>query len=200
MRQQRQHSIPIRWFDTNRISSQRENKLEKGTHQEFIPTNGDGSRAVGEVSRAAFPPEKFEIDKIIKSEITEYYQVGSNQAGAFASGERSASEARIVERNFKPASAKSATRSQDSFFGIAECIAGHLALTGQFEVQSPQDDARMQTVSREELAQGFTYTVRVDSTVRLDAISASSRLTTSRTSVGPERACQPKPLAAEMGN
>jgi hypothetical protein len=101
MRQQRQHSIPIRWFDTNRVSPNAKTKLEKGTHQGFIPTNGDGSRAVGEVSRAAFPPEKFEIDRVIKSEITEYYQVGSNQAGAFASGERSASEARIVERNFQ---------------------------------------------------------------------------------------------------
>jgi hypothetical protein len=198
MRQQREHSIPIRWFDTNRISANAKTKLEKGTHQGFIPTNGDGSRAVGEVSRAAFPPEKFEIDKIIKSELSELWQVGSNQAGAFASGERSASEARIVERNFQTRVGQERDKVTKFFLGIAECLAGLLALYGQFEVQSPQDDARMQTVSREELAQGFTYTVRVDSTVRLDAEQRIEQLTKALNLTAQSGYVNPKAVIAEI--
>jgi hypothetical protein len=69
MVQQRKHSIPIRWFDSNRVSGNTRTLLEKGTFQGFIPTNGPGDRAVGEVARASFPQEKFDFDRVIKGDL-----------------------------------------------------------------------------------------------------------------------------------
>lgn len=168
---QRKHSIPIRWADSNRVSQGTRSLLEKGTYQGFIMTNGPGDRAVGEVSRASFPPEKFEIDRIIKSELTELWQVGTNQAGAFSSGERSAREAGIIERNFQRRVGQEQDKVSKFFLGIVEVLAGHLALYGTFDL--PDEIGPM----RQELANGFTYSVRVDSTVRLDADEQIERLT-----------------------
>jgi hypothetical protein len=168
---QRLHSIPIRWADSNRVSQGTRSLLEKGTFQGFIMTNGPGDRAVGEVARASFPPEKFEIDRIIKNELTELWQVGSNQAGAFATGERSAREAGIIERNFQRRVGQEQDKVSKYFLGIAEVLAGHLALYGTFDL--PDEIGPM----RQELANGFTYSVRVDATVRLDADEQIDRLT-----------------------
>jgi hypothetical protein len=168
---QRLHSIPIRWADSNRVSQGTRSLLEKGTFQGFIMTNGPGDRAVGEVARASFPPEKFEIDRIIKGELTELWQVGSNQAGAFATGERSAREAGIIERNFQRRVGQEQDKVSKYFLGIAEVLAGHLALYGTFDL--PDEIGPM----RQELANGFTYSVRVDATVRLDADEQIDRLT-----------------------
>ncbi len=163
MVQQRKHSLPIRWGDTNRISTNARAKLDKGNYQDFIWTNGPGERAIGEVARASFPQEKFEFDRIIKNDITEIWQVGTNQAGAFSTGERSASEAKIVQANFQTRVGQERDKVTRFFLGIAEVLAGHLALYGTFDVP---DELGIQ---RQALATGFTYSVRADSTVRKDA-------------------------------
>lgn len=163
MQLQRKHSIPMKWGDVNRISAGTKSLIEKGEFQGFIWTNGPGDRAVGEVARAAFPPERYELDRIIKDEITEAVQVGSNQAGAFADGKRSASEAKIVQQNFQTRVGQEQDKVTKFFVGIAEVLAGHLALYGTFAIP---DELGIQ---REALATSFTYGVRADSTVRLDA-------------------------------
>jgi len=161
---QRKHSIPMRWGDTNRISPNTKTKLDQGEYQSIIWTNGPGERALGEVARASFPPEKFEFDKIIKSDLTELWQVGSNQAGAFASGERSAREAGIIEKNFQRRVGQEQDKVQKFFLGIAEVLAGHLAMYGGNPL-GPM------------LANAFVYSVRVDDTVRKDADEQIERLT-----------------------
>lgn len=62
---QRRHSIPMRWGDTNRISSGTRSKLEEGNYQGIIWTNGPGDRAIGEVARASFPPEKLDRKSVV---------------------------------------------------------------------------------------------------------------------------------------
>ena len=171
MVQQRKHSIPIRWFDSNRVSGGTRSLLEQGTYQGFIPTNGPGDRAIGEVARASFPQEKFEFDRIIKNDLSELWQVGTNQTGAFASGERSAREAGIIERNFQRRVGQEQDKVSRFFLGIVEVLAGHLALFGTFEVPDEIGPVRTQ------LANAFTYNIRVDSTVRLDAEEQIERLT-----------------------
>jgi hypothetical protein len=151
MVQQRKHSIPIRWFDSNRVSPNTRSLLEKGTFQGFIPTNGPGDRAVGEVARASFPQEKFEFDRIIKSDLTEIWQVGTNQAGAFASGERSAREAGIIQQNFQTRVGQERDKVTRFFTGIAEVQAGLLALFGNLDLELPPD------VPPESIANGFVY-------------------------------------------
>lgn len=163
MVQQRKHSIPMRWGDVNRVSAGTKSLIEKGTFQGFLWTNGPGDRAIGEVSRASFPHEDFKFDGIIKNDITEQWQVGTNQAGAFAQGERSAREAGIIENNFQRRVGQEQDKVTRFFVAIAKVLAGHLALYGTFDVPDELG------VQREALATGFTYSVRADSTVRLDA-------------------------------
>jgi len=198
MVQQRKHSIPIRWYDTNRIGPNARRLLDSGTHQGFIPTNGEGTRAIGEVARANFPQERFEFDRVIKNDLTEMWQVGTNQAGTFSQGDRTASEARIVERNFQTRVGQERDKVTRFFVGIAECIAGLLALYGQFETADEQDLQRLDTVSREELAQGFTYSVRVDSTVLLDADQRIEQLTRALNLTAQSGYVNPKPAIAEI--
>jgi hypothetical protein len=162
MVQQRKHSIPFRWGDTNRISSNMRAKIDQGEYQGFIWTNGPGDRAIGEVARASFPQEKFEFDKIIKGDITEQTQVGTNQNGDFASGERSAREAGIIEKNFQRRVGQEQDKVTKFFIGIAEVLAGHLALYGTFDLPD------MLGEQREVIANAFTYSVKADSTVRKD--------------------------------
>lgn len=192
MVQQRKHSIPIRWFDSNRVSSGTRSLLEKGTFQGFIPTNGPGDRAVGEVSRASFPQERYEFDRVIKGELTEQWQVGTNQAGAFASGERSASEARIVQQNFQTRVGQERDKVTRFVLGIAEVLAGHLALYGTFDLPDAVG------VQREALATGFTYSVRADSTVRLDASQRIEQLKEALNLTGQSGFINPKPIIAEI--
>lgn len=192
MLQQRRHSIPIRWFDANRVSQGTRSLLERGTFQGFIPTNGPGDRAIGEVARAAFPGEKFDFDRVIKGDISEMWQVGSNQAGAFASGERSASEAKIVQQNFQNRVGQERDKVTRFFIGIAEVIAGHLALYGTTQVPDQLG------VERNTLATGFVYSVRSDSTVRMDAQQRIQTLREVLNLTAQSGFINPKPLIAEI--
>jgi len=198
MVQQRRHSIPIRWYDTNRIGPNTKKILDKGMPQGFIPTNGDGGRAIGEVARANFPNERFEFDRIIKNDLSELWQVGTNQAGQFSGGDRTASEARIVERNFQTRVGQERDKTTRFFVGIAECLAGLIALYGVFDLPGEEDQQRIDTVSREELAQGFTYSVRVDSTVLLDAEQRIEQLTKALNLTAQSGFVNPEPAIAEI--
>lgn len=167
---QRKHSIPFRWGDSNRFTANMKAKIDAGDYQGFIWTNGPGDRAIGEVARAAFPPEKFEFDRILKNEITEIAQVGTNQAGAFSSGERSAREAGIIEKNFQRRVGQEQDKTTKLFLGIVEVLAAHVAMYGQFELPDELGPIR------ESLANAFVYSVRADDTVRKDADEQIERI------------------------
>lgn len=66
---QRERSIPIRWYDVNRIDPMIGQALMRGTWQNMIPVQGQGTNVIGEVPRSAMPPENFEIDRIVKSDL-----------------------------------------------------------------------------------------------------------------------------------
>jgi len=205
MVQQRKHSIPLRWFDTNRVGPGTRSLLEKGTFQGFIGTNGPGDRAVGEVARASFPQEKFEFDRVVNSDLTEIWQVGTNQAGGFASGERSASEARIIQQNFSTRVGQERDKVTRFFVGITECLAGLLSLYGNFELPEEigasigdEGQQRIQTWDRTQIAGEFTYAVRVDSTVLLDANQRIEQLTRALNLTAQSGYVNPKEVIAEI--
>lgn len=163
MELQRKHSLPISWFDTSRVSANTRVLLEKGTYQGYIPTNGPGDRAIGQVARAAFPSEKYELDHVIAGEITDQWTVGPNQGGNYASGEKSAREAGIVERNFQTRIGQERAKVSKHFVAIAEVLGGLMALHGKAPLPP-------------ELIGSMAYRVRVDSTVLLDAEQQIARL------------------------
>lgn len=160
---QRKHSNPLRWGDTNRVSANARARIDKGDFQSFIWTNGPGDRAIGEVARASFPQEKYELDAVINREITDQWQTGPNQIGSFASGERSAREAGIVERNFQTRIGQERAKVERHFVAIAEILGALMALHGNAGMPA-------------ELLGAVTYSIRVDSTVLLDAEQRIARV------------------------
>jgi hypothetical protein len=179
MKLQREHSLPIRWMDINRIDPAVQELLQRGDWQGFIPTIGAGTNAIGEVARASYPNEDFEFDRIAKQDIQEAWQVGPNQMGAMNSGERSASEAQIVQANFQTRIGYERARVVSFFTSIAEVLAGLLALYGDFSLPSVGQDGaqRLQSWDRTRINGQFVYDVRPDASVLLDANQRIARLT-----------------------
>lgn len=171
MVQQRDHSIPMRWFDVNRADPTIIDQLMRGTWQGMIPVNGNGDKAIGEVARAQYPNQNFDFDRTIKDDLQQAWQVGPNQSGDFNEGERSASEANIVQANFQTRIGYERARVSAFFLAIAECLAGLLALFGDFDTPDvgQQELQRLESWDRFAIAQKFVYTIRTDSTVLLDA-------------------------------
>ena len=192
MVQQRKHSIPIRWFNTNLVSSNTRSLLEQGTFQGFIGINGRGDNALGEVARANFPQERFDFDRIIKNDLNEVWQVGTNQAGQFASGERTAREAAIVQQNFQTRIGQERDKVTKFVLSIAEVVAGHLSLFGTFALPDGIG------IQRQALATGFTYSVRLDSTVRLDAQQRIEQLKEALNLTAQSGFIDPKPIISEI--
>jgi hypothetical protein len=182
---QRKHSIPIRWFDVTRISPGTRTLLEEGTYQGLVPITGPGDRAIGEVSRSAFPPERFEFDRIISSDITDQWQVGTNQTGGFASGERSAREAGIIERNFQTRIGQERAKVEKHFVAIAEVLGALMALHGKAALPV-------------EALPGLTFAIRVDSTVLLDAQARIDQLMRFLNMTAQSGYINPKPVIEEI--
>lgn len=177
---QRQHSLPVRWYDVDRVDPSVMDSLQRGTWQGIIPIQSNGSVAIGEVARSSFPQEDFAFDRVAKQDAAEMWQVGPNQMGTMASGERSASEANIAQSNFQTRIGYERARCAAFFTSIAEVLAGLLALYGDVDVLAaidPQGAQRLQSWDRTRINGEFVYDVRPDSTVLLDVSQRIQRLT-----------------------
>ncbi len=97
MLRQRDQSIPIRWYDTNRLDETIADALRSGEWQDMIPTNGPGDRVIGEVSRANFPRENFEFQRIITGDLDRAWSLSSNSLATMNDTERSATEINAVQ-------------------------------------------------------------------------------------------------------
>jgi hypothetical protein len=111
---QRDRATPLRWANTNRVDPMVLQNIGRGAYQQIIPVNGDGTNALGEVARAAYPHENWDFDKTLRGDLMEAWQVGPNQAGGFNMTGRTASEAGIVQENFQTRARKSRSTSSAS--------------------------------------------------------------------------------------
>lgn len=200
MKEQRKHSRPLRWFDVDNVDPTMLQALIDGTWQGMIPTIGSGDRAIGEVARSSYPRENHEFDGIYKRDIQEAVSVGPNQSGQFASGERSASEAQIVQQSFQTEIGFQRAKVAQFFVGIAEVLAGLFTLYGEIEpfgigAAIGEDGAkRLETWDRARINQKFVFDVRADSTVRLDAQQLLGQLTSVLNVTAQSGFINPKPL------
>lgn len=167
---QRKHRIPTNWVNTNKVDPETLVQLMAGTWQGWIPVNGRGEDAIGELGHANYPAENSMFDRTVNQDLDEVWQTSANQTGSFASGERSASEAKIVQGNFDMRNGMDRTHVAKFIQGIAEVMAGFLALYGDFHFLPPADLQRMeQAWDRKQVAGEFAYEVIPDSMIRLDA-------------------------------
>ena len=174
MREQRKHSKPLRWVNVDALDPSMAPAIMDGTWNGMVPTIGPGDRAVGEISRAQYPRENHEMDGIYKRDIQEATSVGPNQAGQYASGERSASEAQIVQSSFQTEIGQQRAKVAAWVVGISQVLAGLFCLYGEVEETGigasigPDGLQRLQTWDRERINQKFVYDVRPDTMVRLE--------------------------------
>lgn len=167
MIRQRERSLPIRWFDVNRIDPTIQQSLMRGTWQAMIPVQGDGTRSIGEVARANMPPENFKFDQIAKFDLREIWTVEPPQAPA-GSPDQSGEPQGQPPSAFQTRLGRERARVASFFTSIAEVLGGLMCL-----FEDPQS-----------LGQGFdpafssalNYSVLADSTVLLDANQRLSRL------------------------
>lgn len=200
---QRDHSIPVRWYDVNRIDATIQTQLMQGTYQGFIPTNGEGTRAIGEVARSSYPKENFAFDGVIQHDLEETTGIGPNQGGTpMASGEHSATEAGITEQNFQTRIGYERGKCVVFFLGIADVMAGLIALYDDFEMpeMAEEDKQRLMLWDRTRINHAFAFSVRADSTVLLSSEQRIQRLMNVINNFGKSGAINPNPLIEEVLN
>lgn len=199
MFQNRRRSIPIRWFDVNRIDSQLQGALMRGTVQGMIPTNGDGSRSVGEIARASYPAEDLSFDQITKSELQESWQVGPNQLGTSQPGRKTANEATIVQQNFATRIGQERERVAQFFLRVVDVIAGYLLLYSDFPCLSDQERETMRKAwDQQRITHDLVLTVRPDSTIVLDVEQRIQRIMRFLNMTVKSGFVNPAPLIAEF--
>lgn len=202
---QRDRSIPIRGYNPDKIDPMVAANLQKGNWNGFIPVAGpNGSTAVWEVARAMYPHEDWEFARVTRSDLQEAWQVGANQTGQFASGERSASEAAIVQQNFATRVGVEKGKVAKFFCSIAETLAGLMQLyydkPNEVPLVGEADVQRIDQVwDRSKVAGAkFVFTIVPDSMVLLDATQKVDRLMKFINLTGKSGFVNVEPIIAEI--
>lgn len=162
---QRQRSLPIRWADVNRVDPTILQGLMRGTIQQFIPVQGDGTRVIGEVAKATMPTENFKFDEVAKADLASIVGIGpvGEQSEASKDGDPNQNKS-----NFNTQLGKDRARVSSFFVGIAEVLGGLMSLY--------EDPAEFgQGFSPEALAE-LSCDILADSTVLLDAGQKLARI------------------------
>lgn len=155
---QRERSLPIRWFDVNRIDPLIQQSLMRGTWQGMIPVQGQGSNVIGEIPRAQFPPENAVFDKIAKADLTELWVIGE---AAAAVNIETKGEAQFLQANRQTNVAKERARVGKFYCKIAEVLGGLICI---FEDPAGFGEGFSPAISR-----ALNYSILADSTLLLDA-------------------------------
>lgn len=174
----RKSSIPIRWFDVNRVDPTIQDTLMRGTWQGMIPTNGDGSRTIGEIARASYPSEDLAFDRQTKADLMESWQVGPNQAGSEAGGDVTAAESKIVQANFATRIGQERAKVAMFFLGAVEVVAGFMVLYSDFPILNDQERQSMnQAWDMKSVLPDVVLKIRPDSTIVIDSQQRIARVT-----------------------
>lgn len=155
---QRERSMPVRWFDVNRIDPTVQQSLMRGVWQGMIPVQGAGTNVIGEVSRSQMPQENFLFDKIAKADLSELWQVGQGESG---SGVETKGEANVIQSNFQTRIARERARVGRAYCRIAEVLGGLICLYEDPTVFGQGFDPAF--------SRTLGYSILADSTVLLDA-------------------------------
>lgn len=202
MRAQRKHSVPVRWFDVNRIDTEIQTQLMDGDWQGMVPINGDGNRAVGEVARANYPRENWELERATRDALRESWKVGPNQVGTMAkSGEHSATESSIVQENYATQVGYERAKMVKFFLGLANVMAGYMVLYDDFDTTaglSDMDKQRLQALDLQRINHEAVLDIRADATVLLDSNQRYDRLDRFLNKTGQSGYVDVKPIIEEM--
>lgn len=195
----RHFSTPLRWFDINRIDRPVQDLLMRGVVQGMIPTNGDGSRAIGEIARASYPSENMAFDQTTQSDLERAWQVGADQSGAYQQGRRTGTEANIIQQNFSTRMGQEKARVAEFFLSAVEVLAGWMCLYSDFPNLADDERQQMQqTWDMKSVPHDIALDILPDSTVILDTQAKIDRIAKFLNLTGKSGYVNPKPLIIEM--
>jgi hypothetical protein len=163
---QREHSLPIRWFDVNRVDPTIQFNLMKGTWQGMIPVQGNGESIIGEVARAAMPQENIAFYRMAIEDLTIAWQVGQEITGM---GVETKGEAEVVQASVQTRIGRERAKVGKFFTGIAEVLGGLICI---YEDPNSIGEGFVPTVSGT-----LAYSILADSTVLLDSNQRLKKLT-----------------------
>ncbi len=178
MFQNRQRSLPLRWYDVNRIDFTVQDQLMRGTFQGIIPTNGDGSRSIGEIARASYPSEDLTFDRQCMADLEHTWQIDSRQMGVIPGGEKATKgEVQTSQANFATRIGQERYRVAMFFLGIAEVMSGLMVLYSDWPILTEQERQGMEQVwNRKQVLHDLVFKIRPDSTIMLDSQTRIQRL------------------------
>jgi hypothetical protein len=198
---QRRHSRPVRWIDTNMVDPDVADQLTKGVWQDFIPMNGPGDNAIGEVARASYPRENWEGMRVIATDLDESWSSGANQNGSNAQGSITATEAGIVQNNANLRLEYERGRVLRFFQEIAE---GIFALMQLFQTNEryaetigPDGAKALQSWDRNTIAGDFIFEIAPDAAQRVDIGQRRTELQKMFTHVRQDSMVNAEPLLRE---
>ncbi len=165
MIRQRERSLPVRWANSDRVDPAIMQNLMRGNWQAFIPVQGEGSRIIGEVSRAMMPPENFKFDQIAKADLNEEWVTGN--IGLQVTSDKSSDEDQN-KSNANTQIGRERAKVASFFIGIAEVLGGLLCL---YEDPSGFGQGFDPAISKD-----LRCSILADSTVLLDSNQKLARL------------------------
>lgn len=171
MMQQRKRSTSMRWVDRNRVDPSDISKLTRGEVQAIIPVDGNGNEIIGEVARANYPRENFEITRVNERDVEKTWAMGSNQQGV--RGGMSATEAALIQGSVDVRMDAERGRVLDWYVSVAETLGAYLQLFADdeqyVEVLGEDGAKRLQAWDKNAIAGEFAYSVKPDSAQKVDA-------------------------------
>lgn len=164
---QRDRNIPVRWIDINRTDPSVAHGLMRGTWQNFIPVQGDGSRIIGEVAKSGHPTDNFTFDQIAKSDLAEAWTIGANQMGSGQDIETKG-ESQEIAAGFQTRVSRERARVASFVVGIAEVLGGIMCLYEDPQLFGEGFDPNF--------SKSLSFSILADSTVLLDSNQRLERL------------------------
>lgn len=174
MIRQREHNVPLRWFDVNAVDEEIADRLRRGKWQDMIPMNGPGDRAFGEVARANFPRETFTFDDVAKRDLDEAWSMGGPQTGVVSGGDASTTATEVKTATSSLNERLDYERSWVLRFvlEIAEGIGSLMQLFADqedyVEIIGPDGFAALQAWNRDTIAGEYIFEAKPDSQLRID--------------------------------
>lgn len=200
--QNRDLSKPMRWVDVSRLDPAVAERIEKGDWQAVIPMNGPGERAFGEVSRANYPREDFEFDRVVTNDLDEAWSLSKPQMGAFNPGARSASEVQAVQSATNERIGLERAQVVSFFLNLVEVLAGLIQLYYDEQdmepIVGPDGVEQLQQWDRSLISGKFVFSITQDSTVLLESGQKIEKLMKALNLVGKSGFVNPEPIIAEI--
>ena len=172
MVRQRDHAVPIRWYDVNRLDELTVQRIQRGEWLDMIPVNGPGERVIGEVARASYPRESFQFANVISGDLDRTWSMSNTQLGTPNDAERSATEVNTVANANgvrldyeKGRVNRYLVEGAEVLFSLLQRF---LDETAYVEVIGADGNAVLQEVTRATIAGEYAFDVKADSSDRVD--------------------------------